>query len=433
MDCSPKPFTVGKLFREQADIQMNPTYQRTAGIWSKAKQQLFIDSLLNGFDTPKIYFHNIKSDSTTPEKWAVVDGVQRLSTIFKFMQSKLCLDEEGFVLDESVAERVDSPRPQAGDHYMDLDPAWQDYFRDISLTVTEIDDAEIQDIEDLFFRLNNGQPLHAAEQRTAMGGDMVTLIKTIADHKFFTEHVKFANTRQQHREAAAKLLQMAERLKAGDDHFADLKKKHLDNLVKKGRDLTGPHEKKLKAKVNPVLKRMQQVFPDKPDPRLSAQASVPLYFIFVDLVIDSYGHERLVSLVDEFVTWFEQERLDNRTRDEDDRDPSMSEFDRLHQQGTNDAGSLRDRTEIMISFLLKRNPEITLKDKERLFTDAEKRAMWLIAKGKCQHKGCGARLPSWSTGEADHIDQWSHGGQTTIENGRILCKSCNAKLAKTLR
>lgn len=29
--------------------------------------------------------------------------------------------------------------------------------------------------------------------------------------------------------------------------------------------------------------------------------------------------------------------------------------------------------------------------------------------------------------EADHIDPWSQGGKTIIENCQILCKSCNRR------
>ena len=38
-------------------FDLEPLYQRQSEVWGEEKRQLFIDSLLNGFDVPKLYFH----------------------------------------------------------------------------------------------------------------------------------------------------------------------------------------------------------------------------------------------------------------------------------------------------------------------------------------------------------------------------------------
>ena len=43
---------------ERFDLQ--PSYQRQSEVWGEEKRQLFIDSLMNGFDVPKLYFHRLK-------------------------------------------------------------------------------------------------------------------------------------------------------------------------------------------------------------------------------------------------------------------------------------------------------------------------------------------------------------------------------------
>ena len=49
-----------KAYLWRSAIQEKPPYQRESSVWSLEKQQLFIDSLLNGYDVPKIYLHDLR-------------------------------------------------------------------------------------------------------------------------------------------------------------------------------------------------------------------------------------------------------------------------------------------------------------------------------------------------------------------------------------
>jgi len=46
---------------DKDSIDIEPEYQRTGDIWNKDKKQLLIDSILNNFDIPKLYFHKLKN------------------------------------------------------------------------------------------------------------------------------------------------------------------------------------------------------------------------------------------------------------------------------------------------------------------------------------------------------------------------------------
>ena len=59
----------------------------------------------------------------------------------------------------------------------------------------------------------------------------------------------------------------------------------------------------------------------------------------------------------------------------------------------------------------------------RVFSDAERAALYLAADGKCSI--CGTELlPGW---HADHEDPYSRGGKTDVTNGQALCPTCNLK------
>lgn len=59
-------------------IKTNPAYQRNGEIWTKEKRQLLIDSILNDYDIPKLYFHLLKDEQKSTKsidyEYAIIDG-----------------------------------------------------------------------------------------------------------------------------------------------------------------------------------------------------------------------------------------------------------------------------------------------------------------------------------------------------------------------
>lgn len=59
----------------------------------------------------------------------------------------------------------------------------------------------------------------------------------------------------------------------------------------------------------------------------------------------------------------------------------------------------------------------------RKFNKSQRQTLFILADGKCRE--CGDDLgDDW---EADHVDPWSKGGETTLINGQALCQKCNRK------
>jgi hypothetical protein len=74
-------------------IDLQPDFQRRWGIWSVRRQSRLIESLLLRIPLPTFY-----AAEDVNENWEVVDGIQRLSTIARFIQPEL-LHGEGFALE----------------------------------------------------------------------------------------------------------------------------------------------------------------------------------------------------------------------------------------------------------------------------------------------------------------------------------------------
>ena len=91
-----KNATIMLLHAERDEINLNPDYQRMGGVWTIAKKRLLIDSIINDYDIPKLYFHVLSQEEyrKSGHRYAVIDGRQRLETIWSFMDGQFTLSTE---------------------------------------------------------------------------------------------------------------------------------------------------------------------------------------------------------------------------------------------------------------------------------------------------------------------------------------------------
>src|SRR5690606_4183939 len=148
--------------------------------WPLENKQKLINSILRGWRLPKFYF--LKTSDTDYE---VVDGQQRLATIFEFLQGDLELDEG------SAAEFG-----AAG--YEALSESYSDNFDDYEIDFDEITAASEDDIQEFFQRLQLGMRLNSAERLNAVTGKLTEFCRSKSKHKFFQNNVKVGNKRYAH-------------------------------------------------------------------------------------------------------------------------------------------------------------------------------------------------------------------------------------------
>lgn len=344
-----KNSTIMLLYSERSEINMSPEYQRMGGVWTTEKRRLLIDSILNDYDLPKIYFHELGPEeiSASGFRFSVIDGRQRLESIWGFMDGE-------FTLAPDFEYQRDTQLNLGGLSYEDIakqHPKIRVKFDSFVLPVVtvSIEGNDIDLIEDMFSRLNEAVPLNAAEKRNAIGGDIVRAIADVSLHRFFTSRVKFRNNRYQHREAAARFLLIEDSLNTSGQ-IVDTKKVYLDSLAKRYRAGHQPLVNDLKNNVMSILDRMEGEFTAS-DELLLAQGILVVYYLIFRSAI-THGDEAKVtrrSLLD-----FRQKLAENREaaiRNYEGASFELLEFDRLNQQGTNDASSIKERVKILSGFL----------------------------------------------------------------------------------
>jgi hypothetical protein len=333
----------------EPEIDMDPTYQRRGRLWSSADQSYLIDSILNGFDVPKVYVADFTwADSPLNHQrkaYAIIDGKQRLEAIFNFFKGTL-------VLSPDFKYRSDPQLSLGGLGYQDLKrkyPQVCEVFDEYNLLVMRVIAQSEEPITELFVRLNRSKPLSGAEIRNAMNGPAPALFRSIAKHDLFLENVSFTMTRGQDLNAAAKLLSFefsgspVETKKSALDKFVRATSKETELLELAGR------------RVLDTLDAMAEIFLPK-DKLLASAGAFPVFFWFVRNT-SSAKHPS----VREFLVRFEEERRENRdlsTSNPDDPaiDRELLLYDQLNRS-TDDIRSHEKRYEILkkrfLSFLRK--------------------------------------------------------------------------------
>ena len=75
--------------RRHNQLDMEPPYQRKS-VWNLKDRRYFLDTIFGDYPSPQIYLH--KQDVPDRTVYAVVDGKQRLQTIFMFVDGEITLD-----------------------------------------------------------------------------------------------------------------------------------------------------------------------------------------------------------------------------------------------------------------------------------------------------------------------------------------------------
>jgi len=91
-----RPMTIDLLLQriKYEELNLTPDFQRKDGIWNPRTKSRLIESILIRIPLPAFYM-----DATDEDKWVVIDGLQRLTTLKMFVNDKsLELSELEFLI-----------------------------------------------------------------------------------------------------------------------------------------------------------------------------------------------------------------------------------------------------------------------------------------------------------------------------------------------
>jgi hypothetical protein len=396
-----KPWPVGNVIHLQKKIWLNPKYQREE-VWTLSQKQLLIDSILRDLDLPKFYFRQIKKKNY---EYEVVDGQQRLRTIFEFEKNKFKLSSDS----DNVGKFV-----IGGSAYKDLHTDLKQEFLSKPIDIVHLNEYSDDDVEEMFLRLQNGTPLNAPEKRRAITGKMRYVVEDLSRHKVFGLMV-FSNKRFAYEDAVAKILHLILAGKITDIKPLSICKTYENN---KGISIKTIQVKRLVQTFNFLDRAFKSI---KKSPNFKKFSIISISFLAYEMLekydLSLYPTEFAKSYLD-----FELRRRENEEKSEDQQNSELAAYTDAARSDSIPDMEFRDKTlwrEIMIKI-----PELKLKDSTRGFSSEQRSVVFWRDKGICS--GCNKRCDE-SEYEIDHSMPHSRGGETKLSNARLLCVSCNRK------
>ncbi|MGW9452709.1 DUF262 domain-containing protein [Streptomyces sp. NPDC055632] len=171
----------------EGTIDLVPDFQRRAGIWSDRAQSQLIESLL--LRIPISNFHMAQDEN----KWAVVDGVQRLTAIARFMEPEVAHKLTG--LGPLALRGMDYLQHLDGRTYQELAGRLKIRLRETQLTVHVVGQGTPEIVKyNIFTRINTGgMSLKPQELRHALvSGPVRTFLADLAEDQAFGEATRWS-------------------------------------------------------------------------------------------------------------------------------------------------------------------------------------------------------------------------------------------------
>ncbi len=157
--------------REMKKLQISPKFQRRA-VWLDKERSELMDTICSELPFPEVYIHVITDKDTGKQQYIVVDGQQRITSIFKFLDGEITLP---------------STSKWESSTFADLDAEMKPKFWNYKIVVRQLSNTNEAEIRDLFQRLNtNNFSLNDQELRNARySGKFKQAAERLADDPFF--------------------------------------------------------------------------------------------------------------------------------------------------------------------------------------------------------------------------------------------------------
>lgn len=205
-------WNVKKLARMDSNESLNFNYpiQRAGGQWDALQKSLLIHSIAGDYPVPPVLL--LAGDEVD----YVLDGKQRITNILDFVAG--VKDAEGNYPANAYKLHAETPSVSMADvdgefeladkFFDELHEDLQSEILGANMSISRLEGATDEEIEELFYRWNNGTPLTKQQKaRAKMGVGNATIIDALQKHPFLQEKASFTALQRRRSDDEAVVLQ----------------------------------------------------------------------------------------------------------------------------------------------------------------------------------------------------------------------------------
>ena len=229
-----RKFTISALLERlrHNELDLNPDFQRRANLWDTTRKSRLIESILLRIPLPSFYFSEDEDGN-----FSVVDGLQRLCTIFHFIDYAELNKATGAKVNPLRLENIQYLKDIEDKDFQELDRVFQRRIKELEIEANVIRSSTPKEVMfNVFARLNQGGlPLSSQEIRNAIfTGDWRKQIRLLAESEQFKKATqeKIPTDRQQDMEMVLRFVALWALKPKGQREKNEILDKFLNDTVK---------------------------------------------------------------------------------------------------------------------------------------------------------------------------------------------------------
>lgn len=269
-----------KKWSEKGEIDFDLPFQRASGQWRIVEKSLLVHSILIDFPGQSLYFTKETSADKKNIVYGVVDGKQRLTSLFEFIDGNYILhgSTPSVIIDDKEIEL-------ANKSFADLPDDVKDLILGFRFHIYLVEDTTEKELEDIFERLNSGTPLTLIQKaRAVMGTELATWTRAMTCSPFFQNSVPMTLAQARRESELEILLQSMLLLDARHQNY-DYKGISMREVTKYCKEIRGNYPTEKRDLISKTVTFLTEAFPEKT--KFLKKTNAVMVFLMADIALEN--------------------------------------------------------------------------------------------------------------------------------------------------